>query len=65
MHVDESNTKAKAKRVKSWPNCISNTIKKILDVLMDEPLYIYFLFWNVDHKFEVVPRLAPPSKSPY
>jgi len=65
MHVDEFNTKAKAKRVKSWLHCISNTIKNVLDVLTDKPLNIYFLFWNVDHKIEVVPRLAPPSKSPY
>jgi hypothetical protein len=49
MHVDEYKTKVKAKRFKSWPTCISNIIKKFLDVLTDEALNIYFLFemWTI------------------
>lgn len=49
MHVDEYNTKVKAKRVKSWPTYISNTILKKLDVLTDKALNIYFLFkmWTI------------------
>jgi hypothetical protein len=43
MHVDECNTKVKTKRVKSWSTCISNTINKVSNVLMNKPLNIYFL----------------------
>jgi hypothetical protein len=63
--VDESSAKSKAKRVKSWPTCISNTINKILDILMDDLPKHLPLFHNVDHKIKVVPGLAPPFKSPY
>jgi len=65
MCVDESNAKSKAKWVKFWPNYISNTINKFLDILTNELLKRLLHFCNVDHKIEVVPRLAPSSKSPY
>ncbi len=63
--MDEFSAKSKAKGVKSWPTCISNTINKFLDVLMDDLPKHLPPHHNVDHKIEVVPGLAPPSKSPY
>jgi hypothetical protein len=65
MCVDESNVEFKAKGAKSWPNCISNTINKFYDVLTNELFKHLPFFHNVDHNIEVVPRSAPPSKSPY
>jgi hypothetical protein len=65
MCVDESSAKSKAKGVKFWPNHVSDTINKFLDILTNELFKCLPPFCNVDHKIEVVPRLAPPSKSPY
>ncbi len=63
--MDESSAKSKAKGAKFWPTCISNTINKFLDILMDDlPKHLPH-FCNVNHKIEVVPGLTPPSKSPY
>jgi len=42
-----------------------NKINKFLNVLMDELPKHLLLSCNVDHKIEVVFRLAPPFKSPY
>jgi hypothetical protein len=55
--MDEYNDKYKAKGVKSWPTCISNTINKFLDVLMNDLFKHLSPFHNVDHKIEVVPGL--------
>jgi hypothetical protein len=49
----------------SWPTCISNTIYKFLDVLINDLPKHVLHSCNVDHKIEVVPRSTPPSKSPY
>jgi hypothetical protein len=49
----------------SWPICISNTIYKFLDVLINNLPKHLLDSCNVDHKIEVVPRSTPPSKSPY
>jgi hypothetical protein len=65
MCVDESNVKSKAKGVKFWPFCISNTINTFLDVLMNKFLKHLLPFRNVDHNIEVVPSFTPPFKSPY
>jgi hypothetical protein len=65
MHVDESSVKFEAKRDKSWLTCISNLINKFLDVLMNKLPKHLLLFRSVDHKIEVVPRLAPLFKWPY
>jgi hypothetical protein len=65
MHVDESSAKFKTKGAKSWPICISNTINKFLDILIDDLPKHLPLFHNVDHKIKVVPKSAPPFKSPY
>ncbi len=37
MSVDESSAKSQAKGPKSWPICISNTINKFLDILVQTP----------------------------
>jgi hypothetical protein len=65
MHVDESNVKSKAKGAKSWPNHISNTINKVLDVLTNNLPKHLPRSRNVDHKIEVVHRSTPPFKSLY
>jgi hypothetical protein len=65
MHVDESNAKSKAKGAKSLPTCISDTINKFLDILMDDFPKHLLRSRNVDHKIKVVPRFAPPFKAPY
>jgi len=65
MHVDESSAKSKTKGAKSWPICISNIINKILDILTDNLPKHLPLFYNVDHKIEVVFGLALLSKSHY
>jgi hypothetical protein len=65
MCVDEYSAKSKTKGAKFWPMCISNIINKCLDVLTNKFPKHLPPFRNVDHKIEVVPRLAPPSKSPY
>jgi hypothetical protein len=65
MCVDEFNTKSEAKGAKSWPICISNTINKTLDILMDKlPKHLLFSR-NVDRKIEVVFGSAPDPKSLY
>ncbi len=65
MCVDESSVKSKTKGDKFWLTYISNIINKFLDILTNELPKHVLLFCNVDHKFEVVPRLVPPFKSPY
>ncbi len=65
MCVDESSAKSKAKGAKFLSTCISNTINKFLDVLIDDLPKHLPLYHNVDHKIEVVPRLTPSSKPPY
>jgi hypothetical protein len=62
MCVDESSAKFKAKRVKFWLTYISNIINKILDVLTNELSKHLPPSRSVDHKIEVVPRLAPLFK---
>jgi hypothetical protein len=65
MRVDESSAKSKAKGAKFLSTCISKIINKFLDVLIDDLPKHLPLYHNVDHKIEVVPRLAPLSKPPY
>jgi hypothetical protein len=48
-----------------WPTCISNTIYKFLDIVIDDLPKHLLPSCNVDHKIEVVPRSVPPSISPY
>ncbi len=65
MCVDQSSAKSKTKGAKFWPTYISNTINKILDVLMGNLPKHLPSSHNVDQKIKVVPGLKPPSKSPY
>ncbi len=65
MSVDESSAKSQAKGPKSWPICISNTINKFLDILVDKLPRHLPPFHNVDHKIEVMPWSRLSSKSPY
>jgi hypothetical protein len=60
MRVDEFSAKSKAKGVKFWPTCISNTINTFLDVLTYEFLKHLFPFHDVDHKNEMVLGFTPP-----
>jgi hypothetical protein len=61
MCVNEFNAKSKTKRVKFWPICNSNTINKILNVLIDQVLKHLPPFHDVDHKNEMVINFAPTS----
>jgi hypothetical protein len=63
--MDESSVEFKAKGAKSWPTCISNTINKNFDILINELLKHLPPSHNVDHKIEVVPKPTPPFKLPY
>jgi hypothetical protein len=65
MFVEKSTIEFKAKRAKSWPTCISNTINKLFDILINEFLKHLPPSHNVDHKIEAVPRPTPPFKLPY
>jgi hypothetical protein len=65
MRVDESSAKSKAKGAKFSSTCISNTINKFLDILIDDFHKHLPFYRNVDHKIKVMPRLAPSSKPPY
>ncbi len=65
MCVDEFITKSKAKGAKSWPTCISNTINKFLDILMDDFPKHLFPSRHVDHRIKVVLGSTPPFKAPY
>ncbi len=56
MCVDKSNAKFNAKGVKFWLTCISNTINKFFDVLMDKLPKHLPPSYSVDHKIKVVPR---------